>query len=346
MRRGVRIALLAIPVVLVIADLTAWRISTVQLEAGFQTWVDTMRRQGWSVTVGATKVGGWPFEARLSIIDLAVTGGAPVAPGGLFWDAKQVSLRLDLLHPLSLDIVPVGVQRIRFGQGPDLPFVADAFHIYVPLNADIVPDWFDLSLDGLRLEVPTEGEATETLTLRRLGGHVDLEPGAEQGKPAISWALNAEGVHLPPTAKWPLGPTIASIVTEGLVTGPVPQAGTLSAMAGAWRDSGGSLDIQKLNLAWGPLTVTASASVALDDQLQPMGAGTSKMTGYDATLDALASNGVLTRSAAKAAKAVLSLLATAPAQDETATVEVPLTLQFRTLSMRQVPLVRLPELEW
>jgi hypothetical protein len=27
-------------------------------------------------------------------------------------------------------------------------------------------------------------------------------------------------------------------------------------------------------------------------------------------------------------------------------VEVPLTLQYRTLSMRQVPLVRLPELDW
>ena len=77
-----------------------------------------------------------------------------------------------------------------------------------------------------------------------------------------------------------------------------------------------------------------------------MGAGNGALTGYDAALDALAVNGVLTRSAAKAARAVLSLLAGTPAPGDEPKVDVPLTLQHRTLSVRQVPLLRLPEWEW
>ena len=42
----------------------------------------------------------------------------------------------------------------------------------------------------------------------------------------------------------------------------------------------------------------------------------------------------------------LSLLANAPDDGSPSAVEVPLSLQYRTLSMRQVPLVRLPELDW
>jgi hypothetical protein len=77
-----------------------------------------------------------------------------------------------------------------------------------------------------------------------------------------------------------------------------------------------------------------------------MGAGTSKIVGYNAALDMLAAKSVLTRSATKAAKAVLSLMANTPAEGELEEVEVPLTLQFRTLSVRQVPLIRLPEFDW
>ena len=68
--------------------------------------------------------------------------------------------------------------------------------------------------------------------------------------------------------------------------------------------------------------------------------------GYAETLDRLAAGGKLTKSAATAAKAVLSLMAGTAQGDEPASVDVPLTLQYRTLSMRQVPLVRLPELDW
>ena len=106
------------------------------------------------------------------------------------------------------------------------------------------------------------------------------------------------------------------------------------------------MEIQHLTLTWGPLELTAGATLALDDQLQPMGTGTARIVGYAETLDTLAAHSLISRSAATAAKAVLSLLANAPDDGSRPDVEVPLTLQYRTLSMRQVPLLRLPELDW
>ena len=49
--------------------------------------------------------------------------------------------------------------------------------------------------------------------------------------------------------------------------------------------------MQRLETHWGPLGLQATATLALDPQLQPTGTGTAKATGYAATVDALARNG-------------------------------------------------------
>jgi hypothetical protein len=146
-----------------------------------------------------------------------------------------------------------------------------------------------------------------------------------------------------------LGSEIGQFEMEGGVNGPFPSiAGPtgLAAQARSWRDDGGSLELHRLAIEWGPARLDATATLALDEDLQPMGAGTGKIVSYGAAFDALAADAVLTRSAAQAAKAVLSLLANSSAGGEPEEVEVPFTLQFRTLSVRQVPLVRLPEFDW
>ena len=77
-----------------------------------------------------------------------------------------------------------------------------------------------------------------------------------------------------------------------------------------------------------------------------MGTANARLVGYAEALDALATNGVITRRTGTAAKAVLALIARKEEEGVPAEVEVPLTLQDRTLSMRQLPLLRLPTLVW
>ncbi len=346
MRRRWWIWLIALPVAAVIADFVFWQSSVSRLERSFQAWSADIRTKGWTVTVSHRRTGGWPFAATLTVTDLAIAGGEPTLPGGVYWDVKQLVLRVDLLEPWDLDLAPIGVQRVRFGNGPDLPFVAEDMHVTLPLQPDPKTTRMEMVVDHLRAVLPTDGEPSDSLTVDHIEGHADITPTADAGEPAVAFSLTAGPLGLPRQGRWPLGPVLSSVAVDGALEGPVPAAAAPATLAAAWRDGGGVLAIQKFSLGWGPLNLSGSATLALDDQLQPMGAGTSRIVGYDATLDALAGNGLLTRSAAKAAKAVLSLLANTSSADEPAEVEVPLTLQYRTLSMRQVPLVRLPELDW
>jgi hypothetical protein len=178
-------------------------------------------------------------------------------------------------------------------------------------------------------------------------GHVVVasQAGANPVGP-VAFALQAKGVDLPDGVNWPLGRSVESASVSGTLNGSLPPLNPTAAWASAWRDGGGSVDVRQADIVWGPLNLTSTATLALDDQLQPMGSASAKASGYLETLDRMAKAGLLTKSAATVAKAMLSLLAGTGSGDAPPEVEVPLTLQYRTLSMRQVPLVRFPELDW
>ena len=156
---------------------------------------------------------------------------------------------------------------------------------------------------------------------------LDLRPEAQSGEPAVAFALRVAAMTLPSGMAHPLGPHIASLAVDGALNGPVPLGRTPAERATAWRDGGGSAEIRHLALVWGPLDLTGSATLALDEQLQPMGAASARVLGYAETLDSLATHAAISRSAATAAKAVLSLLANSPGDGSPPDVEVPLTLQ-------------------
>jgi hypothetical protein len=345
MRRRLWILLTALLVVVVIGDFAAWHFAVQQLRSGFAGWVAGQRAAGWTVSNAAPQSGGWPLAATLTLDDVALRGGMPDIPDGMAWRAEHVVLRLGLFHPLVLRIEAEGAQHLRVADSPDIAYTAGDLHLLVPLQADPAAQAIDLRGVALRASVPVAG-AADTLTLDRLDVDAVAHPAAQQGQAAVSMVIKADGIGLPARLAWPLGPRIASVVLDGALTGPLPAATGLTAAATAWRDDGGSLEVRHVETHWGPLGLTATATLALDPELQPMGAGTAQVTGYAETLDALAHHGLMSRSAATTAKAVLSLLANAPDDGSPSEVEVPLSLQYRTLSMRQVPLVRLPELDW
>jgi len=345
MRRRLWIVLVALLLAVVVGDYLVWHFAVQQMRTGLAAWVAARRAAGWSVSTTAPAAGGWPLAATLTLRDVALRGGAPEVPDGFAWRAERVVLRLDLLHPLELRIDAEGSQHLRVSDAPDIPYTAVRLQLLVPLQADPSAQALDLRGETVRASIPVAG-ADDALTVDRLAVDAVVNPAATQGQPAVSAAVTADGIGLPTRLNWPLGPHVASVVLDAQLNGPLPAATGLTTAATSWRDDGGSLEVQHVETHWGPLGLTATATLALDPELQPMGTGTAQVTGYAETLDALARNGLMSRSAATTAKAVLSLLANAPDDGSPSEVEVPLSLQYRTLSMRQVPLVRLPELDW
>jgi hypothetical protein len=339
MRRWLWIA--AVLILIVGGDAALWRFATERLEAGLSGWVTAQRAAGWQVSATDQRRSGWPFAATLRLDHVAVDGGQPLVGGGIAWRADHVTLRLGVFHPMTLQIDASGAGRIRVAGRPEVPYTANRLVVDAPLSAATPPGSAGVSAEAL-----TAGRPGQTVTIHRLTGQVSVVPEAIAGEAAVSMSLNVSGILLPPRPDWPLGQRIASLAADAVLGGPLPGKGSLSERAITWRDDGGVLHIRALHAVWGPLHLRAKARLQLDPDLQPVGTASVTMVGYTATANALATHSVMTQGAAIAAKALLSLMAHTPASGGPSEVKVPLSLEHRTLSMRQVPLVRVPALDW
>jgi hypothetical protein len=340
MRRKHWTIIAVIPLLLVAADVAYWRVASERLKSGLQDWMAARRAEGWEVQAGPVSLGGWPQAATATVPDLHLRHRGTNFPGEVEWRSSSTTLGLSLFMPTDLTVSFNGAQHVRIGTAPESILSGDSIVLTVPLRQDMARS-YELNASGVRIE-PASGLWQVTVGL--LNAHARIPP--DQPHPVVAFAVSSQAIALPARMKWALGQQISSLTAEGILNGPFPPIADLTAAAEAWRDGGGSLDVTHLAMGWGPLGVASSATLALDDQLQPMGSGSARLVGYAEALDRLAGAAVLTKSASTAAKAVLSLMAGTAVADEPSAVEVPLTLQYRTLSMRQVPLIRLPELDW
>lgn len=338
-------ATVAILVALVAADLAYWNWAASGMRDGIQAWIAERTAEGWHIQTAPLVITGWPNAVIAELRDVRIARDRDARsgpfPAPLHFTSAAITLRTSLLQPTTLTLTLLGEQHIAVADAPPMLLAGDLMQADLPLTDGTDPA---VTFKGRGLHF---GPAAKTWTARiaAADGRIAVA-NAENAPPAYDFSGSAEMIELPAHAKSPLGPSIQDLSVSGTLHGPFPTGGTLAAAASAWRDGGGSVEVKQATLNWGPLHLTSTATLALDDQLQPMGSGSAKVNGYEDALDRLSAAGALTKSAATVAKAMLSLLAGTGTGDAPSEVEVPLTLQYRTLSMRQVPLVRFPELDW
>jgi hypothetical protein len=295
---------------------------------------------GWQVTAGALHRTGWPFAATVTVPGLiAVSPGS--AAQSVRWQAERVAVSLEFARPRTLVLMVEGAQSLQLGSAAPIPVRAELMRAEVPLEPGVPVRAATLAVAGLVAELPAG-----RLAIARLDTALDSRPAAQQGETAGSLVTTARGIDLPPRLPWPLGPRIATLAWDLAISGPVPPIADSATRAEAWRDGGGAVTLRRLELAWGDVTLTGGATLALDPQLQPMGTATARLAGYDAALRALTVAGVLPPRTAVAAAAVLALMARPSPDGGPPAVEAPLSLQNRTLALGRIPLLRLPELVW
>jgi hypothetical protein len=347
MRRKVWVLAIALPVLLLIGDTVYWHYVDSRLESGLRTWLQERRAAGWQVNVGPITSGGWPFSATVTAEKLGLRVAGPDFPDGARWATDRLTLRVGLYHPDNVEIIPEGTQTFQIADHPEITGSARTLRGILALEDNGTPRTASLLVRDFRAAVPNGSGAPAHLAIGLLQGSFDLPLSPQSTPLPVGFSLSAEAITLPRVVRWPLGANVSSLAIEGAIHGKLPLgAPGITQAATQWRDNGGSVAVHHLAVGWGPLGLSGNGTLALDQQLQPQGAGTSHIIGFGPALDAMAANGALSQSAATAAKAVLSLLASTSGEGEPTEVDVPLTLQSRTLSMRQVPLVRLPELDW
>lgn len=346
MRRGLSYALLIVALVTG-ADIGAWRWLTARMVGATAEWVRHAQSQGWVVEAGPGIRGGFPFAATLVLPGLRVAHATQGA-GPIVWRAERISLRLGPLHPRQISLALEGSQRLELPGFGHLCFAADSLVLALTLHrrpgSRII-----LNARNLRAGWEMATAAAQPAPQIRIGRlRVSLVP-RERGQDvaALKWRSDSVALYgVPPGRFAPLGPTIDALDFDALLRHPICQSASLTACALAWRDAGGRIEIPRLQLRWGTAQMVASASLALDSQLQPTGAMTAQISGFRDLADTLAQAGLITSVAAVASRAALGLLVARPAAGNAPFVEAPMTLRDRLIMLGQIPLARLPALPW
>jgi len=271
-----------------------------------------------------------------------LNGGTATLPGGFGLAAESLVVRVALPRLDRLLVAMPGRNRLRLGE-LDLPFAADRLSIAVPLERNVLPREATAEAERLRLATPAG-----SFELRSLRLDIETRLTATEGEPALQLALRAEDVVLPPTppALVALGRQLERATLEAALTGPVPPGRFPTTKAEAWRDGGGSFELRGLTLDWGKVGLGVTATLTLDEALQPMGAGSLKMRGANEAIAAAQSAGLLPAGMVRPARMLVQLRSRVPPEGGPPQFEVPLTLEDRTLAAGRFPLAHLPRLVW
>ena len=305
---------LAVAAAIAALHTAAWSYASGRLGTETAAALDGLRRQGWAVAVGTPRWTGWPLAAGARYRQVLLDGapaGVPIA-----WSADEVDVGIRAAQPGTLLIAPGGVQRIRLGRA----------------------DWVQATAASLQLSVEAAGAGAVG---RGLALHL---PGGPMAIAAMHANLKERSLHLDLTGiEAPPLPPAGHLTVEAVLTGPLPPGPGPAAVAAAWRDGGGTVQVNTLVLEAGGLQASASGTAGLDAALQPVLDLTAHVQGHRAALDRLVQAGVIQAPAAVAAKAVLGLLS---GRDPGAPATLPIRVAGGVASVAGFPLLRLPGIDW
>lgn len=272
----------------------------------FNAWADQQRARGWTVSYDEVRVSGFPFRLEASVLAprLAQPGSA-AAPA---WEGERIDA---VAHPWNLTHILFhfeGRQRIAFVERRRSRIVdvtmAENVGSYRTTTGG-KPLRLSFEADGLELRsVDLPGPAT----VRRAVLHMRR---AEATNRLGDAALKVEGLRLPAGVEAPLGRDIDLLDVILGLTGALPNGLPPSDAVIAWRDAGGTVEVQKFDVTWGAVKAAASGTLQLDETTRPAGEMTAKIRGHEALLDAAAATGRIRARDLDLAKSALGLLAAA-----------------------------------
>jgi hypothetical protein len=341
MRRRTRLGLAAIAVVLVLCGAYSlyWWIVANRIEDGVVAWQQSMRAQKIDASWQTIHIAGFPFQFRLALAGAALRDRALTPPPEVRlpeltgsagpWDFAD--WRLDMPQGLAAGLAAAG-------RRPPVNLAARTAEGTVSLGREGATSLW-LSLQDAKVEaggrVPIKA-ADAWITL-------PANPPSTHTEPSLRLALDLRRVHLPAPPPI-LSDTIDELAFRVTVKGAVPDGPLVPAIT-AWRDAGGTLELDHLHLDWGGFGATATGTIALDQDLQPIGAFSGGIEGFGTILSALVEAGRLDTEAAALAQIALSALAK-PGPDGKPQIMTSFTIQDGKMYLGPAKLGAAPRIVW
>lgn len=356
-RRIAKIALVTV-VGVAIAVTAAWFVFVHQTQRAINQWADTQRDNGVEVTWQSLEFTGYPLRVIAQLGDPQLTVRQPNRVAT--WKPPLLTFKFSPTAPRAIDFASPGTHNIHIASGDKTwSAVVNA----ESLNGQaLFPAGDYRRLERLTGRFAgmsvTTSDSAEPVTIgggnfkarRRLAAPVDLQAVHPQGA-SFEFDLALRDIRLPgnfrrANALETLDPLIGAFSAELLVNGELESGAIDNASLTAWRDSGGTVEFTSIELQWGPIQIAANGTLALDDDLQPVGSFATQISGLEQLIGAMETGGVLSPSDAAIARITLSILSRGSADGSSNHAEIPITLQERILRLGPIPLVEFPPIAW
>ena len=316
-----------------------WNVLADRVRVGIEQWAADRRAEGYEVSYAGLDVGGFPFQIEAAIMAPALS--RPEAARPWSWRGPRLVISARPWRLSRVRLAAPGQHRITGAPaGRSVAVVLDAGVLGLELRfRDGKPAGAILKARDVVMK-DKAGVGIATLAA------ADITVDRPQGKTvsAVDLSANVETIQYGREPAPGLGRTTERLDLEASVTGGLPEGLGAEALS-QWRDRGGTVEIRRLDVRHGPLDVEGDGTLALDGDMQPMGAFTFLVRGFLEALDRLGEAGVIEEGPARLAKTVLGMLARKHGGDG-GELKVPLSIQERWLYVGPVALGRMPVLRW
>jgi hypothetical protein len=341
MRRSTRLGFAAVVVLLVLSGVYTvyWWIVAGRIEDGVIAWQQSSQTRNIDASWQTLRVAGFPFRFRIELKDATLRDRAlspapelrlPVLTGNARpWDFGV--WRLDAPQGLAADLAAAG-------RRPPLKLAAQIAQGTVALG----PEGTTLLWLNFR-DVSAEAGGRVPIKAADAWVSVPANPPQRHTEPSFRLALDLRNIDLP-AAPPSFSETINDLAFGVTIQGAVPDGPLVQAIA-AWRDAGGTIELDHLQLNWGGLGATATGTVALDQDLQPIGAFSGGIEGFGTIILALVEAGRLNTTEAALAQIALSALAK-KGPDGKPQITTSFTLQNGKMYLGPAKLGAAPRIVW
>jgi len=302
-----------------------WNYIAAQVRAGIEQWADMRRADGFEVSYGALSIGGFPFR-------LVAQMAAPKVVHSWSWQGPTLVISARPWRLGRFKVKAPGLHQVSYGGG-DYFIDAATFRAKLRFRRG-APVKIRLSVTDLVARNAADQDVAGIDTAEVL---IDLSGNA--------LLVDADGLLAPRERIPGLGRMTRHLGIEAQATGAFPDIAQAMPVNGEtmarWRDSGGTIEVHRLNFKHGPLTVSSDGTLALDQAMQPIGSFTIKAQGHMEALDRFRDAGLIT-----ANDHGLTRLALTALSKGSSGLKVPLTVQDRRVFVGPVPLAKLPLVSW
>ena len=341
MRRWTRLGITAVIAlaVLVGAYTAYWWIVAAKIEAGADLWRQAGAVRRIDASWRMLHVSGYPLAFRVEAEDAVLRDRSWRPAPELHISRLIATARPWDFHHWRL-ATPQGLlaELAAAGGRPALELAAQRAVGTASLAA-MGGSWLWLNLRDLTAEAGARfaGKSADAwITLPAAPPKTDSDPSL-----GLALDLRQLQVPAPPVS---FSGTIDQLALGVTLRGPVP-SGPLAQAAAAWRDAGGTIDVNNLRLEWGGLGVSANGTLALDRKLQPMAAFSSGIEGFGTILKALVAADWLSEEQAVLVQIALTTLSK-PGPGGRPQITAPFTIQNGKMYLGPARLGPAPRIVW